>query len=504
MTSSAMPPEAITTAETMVDYYQLLDLQQGWDADTLRKALLKAFRETKSRVNAASGKKLEEIELRLKWIANAKGILVDPDAKSQYDRELSEWKKNATSEQKAAAAAIPTLSELWALIDAGRYLDAVEAGKRLINHEPENGKAWEVYAYASYRWSDLSTAIYAAEQSIRCNPSNAEYYADAGQYLAAAERWNEACTQLNRAIQIDPNNVGYKLTLSNIYIAHESWSDAEAVLQGVLSQEPSNQTARSFLAIVLGSQAEARFPEIDALLEANNKREARKVLKEVQQQFEKARKLAEADSELKDLLNSESILVRRVLGVNFYRRILGVFIDEILMVPGFALTAIGQGNNPLVSILGMILVLGSLGYSWVWLAYKNNGQDLTKRLLGMQIVSDSDSPPSLGQLIGRALVKPMAIGMGMSFPALVMSFSMLGAMSGESDFSGAVGLVIGLTIGLIIMSFKIGFDLFFVTSKDLLPNFFGYVLFMHEHLTKTTVVASTQDDFLNVGEYHWY
>jgi uncharacterized RDD family membrane protein YckC len=350
----------------------------------------------------------------------------------------------------------------------------------------------------------LSTAIYAAEQSIRCNPSNAEYYADAGQYLAAAERWNEACTQLNRAIQIDPNNVGYKLTLSNIYIAHESWSDAEAVLQGVLSQEPSNQTARSFLAIVLGSQAEARFPEIDALLEANNKREARKVLKEVQQQFEKARKLAEADSELKDLLNSESILVRRVLGVNFYRRILGVFIDEILMVPGFALTAIGQGNNPLVSILGMILVLGSLGYSWVWLAYKNNGQDLTKRLLGMQIVSDSDSPPSLGQLIGRALVKPMAIGMGMSFPALVMSFSMLGAMSGESDFSGAVGLVIGLTIGLIIMSFKIGFDLFFVTSKDLLPNFFGYVLFMHEHLTKTTVVASTQDDFLNVGEYHWY
>ena len=48
------------------------------------------------------------------------------------------------------------------------------------------------------------------------------------------------------------------------------------------------------------------------------------------------------------------------------------------------------------------------------------------------------------------------------------------------------------------------FDLFFVTSKELMPNLFGFFLFMHERITKTTVINATQDDSMNFGEYHWY
>lgn len=497
-----MSSSTVATPE-MIDYYQVLNLKQDWNTDELRKALRKAFTETKSRVNAAKGKKREEIDLRLKWITTATKILTDPDAKAKYDQELADWKKNATPEQKAAAAGILTLEEIWRLIDSGRYLDAVEAGKRLVNQEGENDKAWEAYAYASYRRNDITTAIYAAEQAIRCNPRNAEYYADAGQYLAAAERWSEAGTQLNRAIQIEPNKIGYKLTLCDIYMKHQAWSDAEAILKGVLSQDSSNETARSFMAIVLGAQAEARFPEIDELIAANKKREARKLLKEVYQQFEEAHKFAEGNADLQELLNSESFLVRRVLGVNFYRRALGLVIDLVLVLPALLLMSIDNGNNPVALIFGLLLMLGILGYSWVWLAFKNNGQDLTKRLLGMQIVSDSDSLANLGQLISRAICKPIAIGLGGLFPFLVFIFSMFSAF-GETETAGFVGMMIGLIIGVFIFFFKTAFDLFFVTNKDLLPNIFGFLLFMHEHLTKTTVINSTQDDAQNFGEYHWY
>ena len=62
---------------------------------------------------------------------------------------------------------------------------------------------------------------------------------------------------------------------------------------------------------------------------------------------------------------------------------------------------IDGGNNPLTLTLGIILAIGIWGYSWVWLAFKNRGQDLTKRILGMQIVSDADSLASQNQLIGR-------------------------------------------------------------------------------------------------------
>jgi tetratricopeptide (TPR) repeat protein len=175
------------TASTtdMIDYYHLLDLQPQWDVDKLRKAILDALKESQGRVNAAKGDKKEQLERRIGWISRARKILTNPDSKAKYDQELAEYKRTATPEQQAAAAGILTLKELWALIDAGRYLDAVEAGKRLVNHQPENDRAWEVYGYASHRWNDINTAIYAAEQAIRCNPRNAEYYSAAGGYLAA-------------------------------------------------------------------------------------------------------------------------------------------------------------------------------------------------------------------------------------------------------------------------------------------------------------------------------
>lgn len=165
--------------------------------------------------------------------------------------------------------------------------------------------------------------------------------------------------------------------------------------------------------------------------------------------------------------------------------------------------SIDNGNNPVALTFGCLIMLGILGYSWVWLAFRNQGQDLTKRLLGMQIVSDSDVLASLGQLIGRAICKPIAIGLAGLFPFLVFMFSMFSAF-GETDAAGAMGMFIGMIIGICIFFFKTAFDLFFVTNKDLLPSFFGSLLFMHEHLTKTTVINSTQDDAQNFGEYHWY
>lgn len=488
----------------MIDYYQILNLHPDWDIDKLRKSIRETYSQTKVRVNAATDEKLKEIEQLLKLIVAAKKILTDPDAKAKYDQELLEWKKNATPEQKAAAAGILNLEQIWELIDAGRYKDAAKAAKRLTDEYPQDDKAWEVYAYASFRASDIGTAIDAAQQAINCNPK-AEYYADAGQYLAAAERWNEASAKLSQAIEKEPDCVGYKLTLTDIYMKQQAWSDAEAILEGILSQDRNNQTACSCMAIVIGAKAEAKFPEYDALIEENKKRQARKLLKEIQQLFEQADKYAEKDPELREMLNSESFLVRRVMGVNFYRRILGLIIDIILVLPAILLMSIDGGNNPVASFFGFILMLGIIGYSWVWLAYKNSGQDLTKRLLGMQIVSDSDSLPNVGQLTGRAVAKPIAIALGGLFPVLALSFTLFsGLAQTDGEPASFIGLMIGFVIGVYIAFFRLCFDLFFVTSKDLLPNFFGLFLFLHEHLTKTTVINSTRDDSMNFTEYNWY
>jgi tetratricopeptide (TPR) repeat protein len=487
-----------------INYYQLLGLKPELEIDQIRQELLDKFTQTKARAGLATGEKLEQINKYLEWIKEATKILTDPDAKANYDDQLLNLSLTEIKEKTNLKNTAYTIEEIWHLIDQGDYLYAVEKAKILVYENSNDDSVWEVYGRASYLSDDTQTAIYAGEKSIECNPQRASLYADLAEYYADIQQWDKAIAKLNQTIELEPNNLGCKLALSQIYIQSEKWGDAEAILTGVLSQDRSNETARQFMAIVIGSKAQARFPEIDELLKQNKKREARKILKEVHQQFEEAQKLAQNDPEIKDLLNSESILVRRELGVNFYLRVLGLLIDFAIVSPAILLITIHNGNNPIAVTLGILLMIAVWGYSWVWLAYKNNGQDLTKRLLGMQIVSDSNTSPTLNQFIGRAIAKPFSIGLGGLFPflSIIFSFFLLMGEFGSGEAAGFVGAMIGFLIGIFVALFKLSFDLFFVTSKEYLPNFFGWLLFLHEHISKTSVIHSTKDDFINFGEYN--
>lgn len=494
-------------SETFIDYYQQLSLKPEWDTDRLRQALKDAFRGNQGRINSVTGKKREELEQRQSLIPKAQKILLDPEAKTKYDIDLAEWKRTASPVEVAVAAGIPTLEELWQLIDDGRYLDAIQGGKKLVQHTSDDYLAWEVYAYANYRWKDYRTAIDAAEQAVQCNPQKAELYADMGDYLAADGQWEKAVIQLNRAITMEPSNSGYKLALASIHMKHEDWGDAEAILSGVLTEDKTNQTAKSFMALLIHERALNRASEVDELASSGKQGQARKILKEIKRDLDEAQKLAASNPDLLELLSFNSILVRRLLGVNFYYRLFGFALDGVLASPGFAIMAIDGGTNQLALIGGAIVTLAIWGYSWVWLAHKNSGQDLTKRLLGMQIVTDDNKFPSLGQLVTRAIIKPFNFFLAYLVFSLIIALYIFGAAwetRGDSSFGGAIGTAIGLTTGLIFTSFKLCWDLFFVTSKDLMPTFLGSALFLHEKIASTTVVASTKDDVLNFSEYHWF
>jgi tetratricopeptide (TPR) repeat protein len=499
--STATIPHNTVSDTDMIDYYYVLKLERQWDLEKLRSGLKKALAEAQSRINAAKGENKERIERRIVWIRSARKIFTDLESKAKYDRELAEYERTATPEQKASAAGILTISELWALIDTGRYLDAAEAGKRLVNHEPKNDRAWEVYGYASYQWKDINTAIYAAEQAIQCNPRNAEYYSDAGGYLAAADRWDDAIVQLNKAIQLEPTNISYKLTLSNIHVQHESWDDAEAILKGVLSQEPSNQIAQSFMAIVIHDRAIGKIPQVDELAHQGKKKEARKLLKEIKDEFEKAQKLVENDPDMRELLTSNSIGVRRALGVNSYQRIFGFLLDSLFTLPGILLLCTGK---TIAVVGGCIYLVVVLGYSWVYLAAKNNGQDLTKRISGMQIINDdSNSYPGVEKLIFRAILKPITLAAIFMAIVLAIIAAYIPTMF-ESDGFKVAGMIIGLIIFFTFGIFRMLWELLFITDKDLAPGLLGFVLFLHDKLTKTTVACSARDSIMNFSSYKWY
>lgn len=77
----------------VINYYHILGLEPEWDIERLRKELRDAFAGTKARQAACSGEKLKQIDQQLKWITQARKILLDPDERTNYDKKLAEWKR---------------------------------------------------------------------------------------------------------------------------------------------------------------------------------------------------------------------------------------------------------------------------------------------------------------------------------------------------------------------------------------------------------------------------
>ena len=255
------------------------------------------------------------------------------------------------------------------------------------------------------------------------------------------------------------------------------------------------------MAIVIHDRAIGKIPQVDELAHQGKKKEALKLLKEIKSEFEKAQKLVENDPDMRELLTSNSIMVRRALGVNSYQRIFGFLLDSLFTLPGLLLLCTG---NTMAIIGGGIYLVVVLGYSWVYLAAKNNGQDLTKRISGMQIVNDdSNSYPGIEKLIFRAILKPITLGVIFIAIVLVIVAAYIPTLF-ESDGFKAAGMIIGLVVFLTFGVFKILWDLLFITDKDLAPGVIGFVLFLHDKLTKTTVACSTRDSVMNFSAYKWY
>jgi hypothetical protein len=255
------------------------------------------------------------------------------------------------------------------------------------------------------------------------------------------------------------------------------------------------------MAIVIHDRAIGKLSQVDELAHQGKKKEALKLLKEIKSEFEKAQGLVENDPDMRALLTSNSIMVRRALGVNSYQRIFGFLLDSLFTLPGLLLIC---SNNTIAIVGGCIYLVVVLGYSWVYLAAKNNGQDLTKRISGMQIVNDdSNSYPTIQRLIFRAILKPITLVVIFMAIILVILAAYIPTMF-EGDGFEIVGMIVGLVIFFTFGIFRLLWDLLFITDKDLAPGIMGFVLFLHDKLTKTTVACSTRDSTMNFSAYKWY
>jgi len=389
----------------MEDYYKLLALSQSATTEEIKEKLNKEMRLWQSRVNAPDLERRQRAEQMVQKLMDAQRVLLDEAKRSEYDQQLSA----APAEEAAEAPAVDEGADVdvligrsWDLLSQGRIADSIYSARLATNADPENPNAWEAYGAANYNWHDYENAVRGYEQAIQLLPNKASLYSDIGQIYMDVEEFDLAELQLQRALNIEPQNPEYKTGTGILQLARENYDAAIQIFEEVLPQVQDKDSVNYFLAVSYHDKGYALFEQGDE--------------KEGQKWLEKASAVDISDEEMKAFISDSVVSGAIVRGHNVFER-LGAFIVDFLCVNipagllagllGGAIWAAAneEAGGVFMSLFMYLFTLAGFIYFLIYIPYKNNGQTIGKRLIGLQIITREGNPPSVRRLVARWFVQ---------------------------------------------------------------------------------------------------
>jgi tetratricopeptide (TPR) repeat protein len=134
---------------------------------------------------------------------------------------------------------------------AGRLEEAVAAGRRALELQPNYSQALNNLGIAHYDREDYEAAVECYRQAVRQDPSFAEAHSNLGNALRAQHKLEEAIASYNRGLQLKP---AYADALNNLGTAlrdAKRWSEAEIAYRKALALKPQDPATLNNLALVV-------------------------------------------------------------------------------------------------------------------------------------------------------------------------------------------------------------------------------------------------------------
>ncbi len=94
----------------------------------------------------------------------------------------------------------------FALIQLGRYNDAIQTADVGIAQYPKDAMLWNNKGYANYKLGKYSDAITAYNNAVSIDPTSSGTFINQGDALFAAGQYADAVTAYNKSLEIDPGN----------------------------------------------------------------------------------------------------------------------------------------------------------------------------------------------------------------------------------------------------------------------------------------------------------
>lgn len=242
----------MTAVTEFVDYYALLQVPETAEPSAITQAIRNQRRTWNKRAGQSDAAKRQQAEVRIKQLADAERVLLDPAQRRAYDQSAS----SARATTRRAPA--PTDSSATSWIDqardyfsAGNAASAYYAAREAIQQDGRNHQAWAIRANSSFLLGKFADAEFEFNEAIRLQPDNAEYHFDLAESRAARGEWVDALASYETALRLAPGDPVYRTAIANVYLQNRVPDRALELMEGVVREYPDTPIFQYYLALAL-------------------------------------------------------------------------------------------------------------------------------------------------------------------------------------------------------------------------------------------------------------
>jgi Flp pilus assembly protein TadD len=209
------------------DYYAALDLPRDATTEQIDQKIKQEVRTWQKRTTNPDLARRQQAERRLRLVAEARKVLLDPQQRAAYDADL-------TASQRAPEP--PPMGEDWVgnarrFLAGGDYASALYAAKEARNASPRSAEVWSLLGRANLGLGNLRDALSHARRAADIEPRNAGYYFDQGVIYEELEQFDDARRSYEVATKLDPDDHGARYALASVMAQGEKPERALPLLE---------------------------------------------------------------------------------------------------------------------------------------------------------------------------------------------------------------------------------------------------------------------------------
>lgn len=225
-----------------MNYYELLEISQSADRNTIEQAIRKTRRVWNNRANNPDASIRAEAERHVKEIADAEKILLDANKRQEYDVQLSQAPRSETVDQTVDEN-FDWESDYFQAYDRDMPEYAAQVAQKEIRKNERNGRAWFLYGEALRRAGSIEQGIDALRRASLL-VEDESIYRQLGFAYADSNQLGEAYKAFKSASRLNPSSGEYLALAANCLRNMGMMKEALAEAKLAYSKEPNDEQVK--------------------------------------------------------------------------------------------------------------------------------------------------------------------------------------------------------------------------------------------------------------------